>query len=68
MDTMFQIGFSLDESLLLSLHIVPVRPELDDSAFPPKYRFLEAGNHEMRRLGMLRDLYDGLAVLKPEGE
>ena len=67
-DTMFQIGFSLDESLLLSLHIVPVRPELDDSVFPPKYRFLEAGNHEMRRLGMLRDLSDGLAVLKPKGE
>ena len=68
MDTMFKIGFSLDESLILSLHIAPVRPEQDDSVFPPRYRFVENGKPEVRQLGMLRELYDGLAVLKPKGE
>lgn len=65
-ETMFYIGFSLDESLILSLHISPVTVVYDESVFPIKTEFVERGEPEVRRLGALKDLYDGLAVLRPQ--
>lgn len=65
-DSMFYIGFSLDESLILSLHIAPLEIVYDESTFPPKASFVERGEPEVRQLGALKDLYDGLAVLRPQ--
>ncbi|HIT09045.1 MAG TPA: hypothetical protein IAB55_08170 [Candidatus Merdivicinus faecavium] len=61
---LFFIGFSLDESLQLSLHIVPVESRYDDSVFPPTPKFVESGTPQVRRLGTLHELYDGLLIFR----